>query len=383
MTRFTLIGLLGLSLSLTGCESKPSPTAGPQQLPPPVKSPIPLSSPSTRPSLAPPRHGFSSRPPTSTPLSSNSTTPQSYVLTSAGTGYLIPTPVPGTQISLPVTRPAPHFEQNYSRSEAEQYKTEYDRRHSDPIGLYLNNVQLDGQFIDITSENISDQSDTEHGYQIFSLGFRDFLRANLDTSGFTRYPSAGLHIPLELGDILPQSLLTENEVINDALFLDVNFTLNDDYLQRLNVFMIERNLPPSLSQESQTYLDFLRGTIVSKLRALDHSHGNTWHSGAHYYVNNQYGTSAGIGIWVHRNTPNTSAYQGTLFFNMLEAISQNNEFLFLQSLLDLATAFHPGNAEARSGLIDTYTSLFVAKRFPSPALRQRYLHYTLRCGHLH
>ena len=383
MTRFTLMGLLGLSLSLTGCESKSSPTAGPQQLPTPVKSPTPFSIPSTRPSLAPPRPSFSSRPPTSTPLSSNSTTPQSYVLTSAGAGYLIPTPVSGTQISLPVTRPAPHFEQNYSGSEADQYKIAYDRRHSDPIGNYLDNVQFDGQFIDITRESISDQSDTEHGYQIISIGFRDFLRANLDARGFTRYPSAGLHIPLDLGDILPQSLLAENDVVNDALFLDGNFVINHDYIQRLNVFMIEGNLPPSLTQESQTYLDFLRNTIVSKLRALDRSHGNTWHSGANYYVNNQYGTPAGTGIWVHHNTPNASAYQGTLFFNMLEAISQNNEFLFLQSLLDLATAFHPGSAEARSGLIDTYTYLFVAKRFPSPALRQRYLHYTLRCGHLH
>ena len=293
----------------------------------------------------------------------------------AGAGYAVPGPGPGAGLVLPATRPSPQFERGYVGSEAEEYRRYYNQRHDHNMDFHRV-IQLGGDAVDASRYDMDAASDYEAGYTIYSQQLATTL---------TRLMGRAINI----NDSLRESELRAHpgDDVGEST-LDVVAGSDHRFGGALNDYeMVAQAFPvgdfSALSSGAQRYLDFLREVISNKIRDLDASLQARYSQvlGRNYYHNPEYPSVSGI--YVHNPADPVYQYTGTLFYNILDAVANNSENQFLQNIINTATAFHPNSIQARNGFIETYTFLYVAKRFPSVGVRQRYVHYTLNCGGLY
>ena len=306
----------------------------------------------------------------SSPLPRAGRTPRNPPLTRprspAGDEYGVPGPGPGASLSLPVTRPSAQFERAYSGSEAEDYRRYYDLRHQTQREI-VGWVRIGGVDLDPSQYDSHARSDYEASYTVYSEQVAQRLTEILGRI-------IAVNIPIRESEIFAyEDAIAEIAVANHRVGSQLNA-----YERIAYGFVVGDS--SQLRIEVQQYLDFLREVIANRIRDLNASPQATFseilRSG--YYHNPEYPSPNGF--MMHTPNDRVFMYTGTLFYNILDAVESNNETVFLQNMINLATAFHPSSIQARNGFIETYTFLFVAKRFPSAGVRQRYVHFTLACG---
>lgn len=72
-----------------------------------------------------------------------------------------------------------------------------------------------------------------------------------------------------------------------------------------------------------------------------------------------------------------------LFFRLMDAIYDQDQAYLIDTLSDISAEFGEAHAGARVAFLDSFLTVFITKRFPSPALRDSYFHFILRCGQIH
>ena len=227
----------------------------------------------------------------------------------------------------------------YAGSEAEATRTYFLQRRDS--GVYLENVLFGTENV-VTNYIPPDQV---RGFIIHEEGIARQLRVTLGTTLSQQYIQD--HLDEDSQDLIFSNVCNGVEQNDDA-------APNPAYDQR-----------PTNTQ-FQTYIDHLRNTINDRINTLNRNHGG-------YYQNPA--NQAGMGTNIYNN-----AEHGRIFLAIMNATASNNEEAFLNEIVNYATLFGPGLTEAKRGFIDTFSYLFVTKRFPSEGIRNRYSHYLFRCG---
>jgi|GEM_PF-796203 len=293
----------------------------------------------------------------------------------AGPTYAVPGPGPGASLVLPLTRPSPQFESIYLGSEAEEYRRYYNQRHDHNVDFHRV-IRMGGDAVDAGRYDMDAASDYEAGYTINSQQLATTLTRLMGRAVNINDSLRESELQAHPGDDVGESALDVVAGYNHRFGGALN-----DYERLAQAFPVGDF--SALSSGAQRYLDFLREVIGNKIRDLDASSQARYSQvlGRNYYHNPEYPSVSGI--YVHNPADPVYQFTGTLFYNILDAIANNSENQFLQNIINSATAFNPNSIQARNGFIETYTFLYVAKRFPSVGVRQRYVHYTLNCGGLY
>lgn len=269
----------------------------------------------------------------------------------------------------------------YSKSEAEIYRAYLDRRHN-YREFFEQGITILDERIDVTKIDFDAFDAFEPGYEIVS----ETLAAAL-TSVF------GKQIPLH-------SMIVQSELQKNSKALDIIAScVENEYLYFRHAFPKEFISSHFLEPKVQRYLDFIRETLLNRIRRLDASaealiyeipyddlntrarQGKTTTYRVQYYKNKN--INLNNGICIHDMIDQAHRRSSVLFMQMMDAIRTDDEQKFLSSMLSLATSFHPSRITARNGFMEAFTFLFVVKRFPDPFVRQRYLHFTLNCGKIY
>ena len=130
-----------------------------------------------------------------------------------------------------------------------------------------------------------------------------------------------------------------------------------------------RTYPDQVQEKIHT----IRSKIDEQIRKLDQAHGGYFYNLAH--------RSAHIDshdIWIHRNPTDGNSME-----QILLAIRDDNERVFLSNTINFASGYPEINSIARRAFIDSFSNLFITKQFPSIGSRQAFFHFILRCGHLY
>ena len=244
---------------------------------------------------------------------------------------------------------------NYANSEAEAlYQSRINRLAS---GGWIDGVFINHQYVSILAGDIP----------------REQVRA---------YVIQDANLAQRLG-LTPGNALTEEQVRRhpemDAIM--------DGVYDGQSVIVDDNAVHPAYNPRPITYamqnnLDHVRNEIQRRIQELDR---NTLGG---FYIS----PTAGDGtLWVnHGDSSPGIAGQNTQteFTNLLEVIRTSNaarpqESEFIELTVRLATKFSRNHIQAKNGFIEVMTMLFVSKNFPSEGARQNYLHFFLRCGHLH
>jgi hypothetical protein len=123
-----------------------------------------------------------------------------------------------------------------------------------------------------------------------------------------------------------------------------------------------------VSPVDQDQINSLRERIDREIRRLNRT------SPSGYYVSEQvYGHASIYGSREHRRH----------FLAIMNGIETDNEGQFFQGIIGLATVFNRDRMNAKQGLIEAFTHLYVTKEFPSEEVRQSYFHFILRCGQIY
>ena len=242
--------------------------------------------------------------------------------------------------------PAPTF-RPFAGSEAEALYAARQRRLRG--GEWLSQVTIRGQVVSIHNSDIP-RSEVE-AYVILS-------------------PSLAKRAGVAVGDSLSQADLLRSPaaceltvaLADPSSVLVVSGAMNPAYHQR------------SVSAHEQAFISHLRQQLRARIQARDRRASTGWH------VNS---TSLDGSLWVNADqTSGQHAYDSQELTAVLEATRRNETAGFTNALLNLSCQFSARRAEAKAGLIDAFTFLFVTKEFPSEGLRQKYLHFILQCGHI-
>ena len=191
---------------------------------------------------------------------------------------------------------------------------------------------------------------------------------------------------VRVGDSLSQEQLSNN-------------ANSDELLEALTdprkVQLVREGLNPlynarEISPREQAYVDHVRDKIRQRVAEKDragqrvtNSAGRPtldsagqpirWHVGQHSY----HGT-----VWVNPDWVPGHTYDSEQFSALMTAIAGNAEEAAVAAIVNIACNFDYQHAEAKRGFMDAFSFLFVNKQFPSEGLRQNYLHFVLRCGHI-
>jgi len=293
----------------------------------------------------------------------------SNILVINGNSY---SPGPGHAFKVPQTREARVFDRKFEGSEAEIYIQYLLKRHFSKRTWKV--INLKGERIDIERYHVDGHGIFESGYEILIPELAQEL-------------SEALEREVQVGGVVLESEILASEQARERFGIAEPSSFRKNEFARYHDPSEEEFLRP----RSKAYLSFLQGAVQEYLAELDQSAGATLfrirsrnaEKGLYtlkYYQNPFYRSRGGIDI--HDSTTREARVMAGLYLNMMGAIERNSETDFLVNLINLATMFHPTVIQARNAFIESYTYLFVAKRFPNREVRQRYLHFTLNCGQI-
>ena len=183
-------------------------------------------------------------------------------------------------------------------------------------------------------------------------------------------------VRMAVGDILTQEQIEQHHYTNE-----LQAALDDVRITRMpGAINPAYNARPVTPQEEADIAQ-LRLQIKNRIRLADQAapiiNGRHWYLSpasinGQLYVNPDYGAGNII--------QNTDVNH---FSVLLTAIQENNQNEAMNRIATLATHFDRNHSVAKTSFIDTFTFLYVTKEFPSEGMLITYLHFILRCGHIH
>jgi hypothetical protein len=182
---------------------------------------------------------------------------------------------------------------------------------------------------------------------------------------------------------------TQKEIETSAHRDLLHEALGDERLQYVHEGINPVFQSRSVTLAEQKQIDTFRNRIEGRIQELTRMYGR-FETTASGYGFKFYSTAQGngqVGLWVNgissADSRRVDPVDSIEFDAFLDAVEFNQEDRAYETLLALVLKFDSHHAEARKGMIEVFTHFFVTKEFPSEGVRQNYLHFILRCGHIY